>query len=242
MGFRDHGYYGYAFIGVRPLQIISLIVVVGMVSNFISEDSRAHISAPSQLVGTLVIACLALLWTLLSFTAYDDTHFPYVATSALDVLFMIPFIVIAAIFGGPLSSTTCSDYPTVSESSAHSFLGLPVGNGDILLVGGNQSTCNQIMAVWGFVISLCVLFALSAFAAGLLFLGKRRALAASETLLVGKSIESQIELAAAQGKDFVSDPGYPPYASTDLQKIGNVSDPQYPPFATPDRAVSQPSQ
>lgn len=61
MGFRDHGYYGYAFIGTRPMQIISLIVVVGMVGNFISEDSHVHVSASGQLIGTLVIVCFHFL-------------------------------------------------------------------------------------------------------------------------------------------------------------------------------------
>lgn len=193
-------------------------------------------------------ACLALLWTLLSFTAYDDTHFHYVATSSFDILFMIPFIVVAAIFGGPLSSTTCSDYPTASDSPSDSFLSLPVSSSDdILLFGGNQSTCNQIMAVWGFVISLCVLFALSGFAAGLLFLGKRRALAASKSLVMGGSSESQIELATAPGKEAMPDSGvtpggYPLYENTDPKNIGHVSDPQYPPFSTPGRSVTHPSQ
>lgn len=195
MGFSDHGYYGYAFVGARPLQIISLIVVVGMVSNFINEDSRALISVPSQLVGTLIFSCLALLWTLLSFTAYDDTHFPYLATSAMDILFMIPFIVLGAIFGSPLSATTCSNYSTTDTGG---FFSLAVGHNTtstILFVDNTQSTCQQIMAVWGFIIVLCILFALSGFATGLLYLGERRAAAAARGPVGCAGDESQLELA-----------------------------------------------
>ncbi|OAA62896.1 hypothetical protein SPI_04436 [Niveomyces insectorum RCEF 264] len=206
MGFRDHGYYGYAFVGARPCQIVALVAVIGMVGNFISADSHAHIAAPGQLVGTLVMACLALLWSLLSFTAYDDSHIPYIATSATDVLFVIPFIVFAAVLGGPLSATTCSALPVLSKSNASAgFLALAVGSSGndaenntstanyILLVGDNQTTCYAIMAVWGLLIALCVLFALSGLATGLLFLGQRRARAAA---LPGPT-ESAIELAPA---------------------------------------------
>ncbi len=55
MGIKDHGYYGFAFVGSRPVQFVALITVIGMVGNFISEIAHAKQSAPSELVGTLVI-------------------------------------------------------------------------------------------------------------------------------------------------------------------------------------------
>ncbi len=55
MGIRDHGYYGYAFLGARPAQIVALIAVIGMAGHFISQDTHARIAAPGQIVGTLVV-------------------------------------------------------------------------------------------------------------------------------------------------------------------------------------------
>lgn len=58
MGFKDHGYYGFAFLGCRPLQIVSLITIIGMTGNFIAEIAHAKQRAPSELVGTIVMVRL----------------------------------------------------------------------------------------------------------------------------------------------------------------------------------------
>ena len=55
MAIGDHGYYGYAFVGARPFQIVALAAIVGIVGHFVSQDTHAQIAAPGQLVGTLVI-------------------------------------------------------------------------------------------------------------------------------------------------------------------------------------------
>ncbi len=168
-------------------------------------------------------SCLALLWSLISFTAYDDTHFPYVATSALDFLFSIPLTVFAAILGGPLGGVTCSVLPVASTENADDLLAVQMNANSsspsyILFVGNNQTTCFAIMAVWGLIIALCVLFALSGIATGLLFLGKRRAMSAERAATVhappapagaypppsafsrGLASESEIEMAMAPSK------------------------------------------
>ncbi|KAJ9150347.1 hypothetical protein NKR23_g3852 [Pleurostoma richardsiae] len=177
MGLKESGYYGYAVLGARLLQCISLVAIIGMVSNFISLLSKAKQKTPQELVATLVINCLAVLWVLLSLNAYGDTHIPFLVTAAVDVLFLVPFIVIAVVLGQPLSSTTCSELP--KTNSANTFLALPVGNKGlsyVLFVGAQQTTCYELMAVWGLIIVLCVLFTASGIAALFLFLGKRRAL------------------------------------------------------------------
>ena len=96
---------------------------------------------------------------------------------------MIPFVVIAAILGAPLSATTCSALPK-SDPGSGSLLALPVNSQGkttyVLFVGADQATCNEIMAVWGFLIVLCVMFGISAIAAAMLFVGKRRAMRAAE--------------------------------------------------------------
>ena len=57
MTWKDHGYYGFAFIGTRPVQILSLIPVIGMVGNFISELSQAQQKTPQELIVALVMVC-----------------------------------------------------------------------------------------------------------------------------------------------------------------------------------------
>jgi hypothetical protein len=173
-------------------------------------------------------------------TAYHDTHIPYLVTLAVDICFMVPFIVFAVIIGQPLSLTTCSDLPTTTSHVAlpiSAIPGQPVSY--VVFSGAGQTVCYELMAVWGLMISLCVLFALSAVSAGFLFLGKRR----SQRALGGGGgmqgmaamsggggapgmggyfpggggyplNESQIEMARSSGKGFVSrSPSIGPTAS-----------------------------
>ncbi|CAK7231108.1 hypothetical protein SCUCBS95973_007801 [Sporothrix curviconia] len=181
MAIRDHGYYGYAFVAARPLQIIALGALVGMTGNFVSQDAHAHFAVPSQVVGTLVISSVALLWTLLSATAYDDAHIPYWATAVLDLLFTVPFVVGAAVLGGPLGGFRCSALPATRNADLLAIQTKAATATSpaayILFVGDSQATCYQIMAVWGLAIALCALFAVTGLATGLLFFGRRRSTA-----------------------------------------------------------------
>lgn len=109
-------------------------------------------------------------------TAYDDTHIPYLATFAVDMLFLVPFLVVAILLGQPLSVTTCSDLPNEQGSVVlplAASAGQPVSY--VVFSGAGRTVCYEIMAVWGLVLALCVLFATSSIAAGFLYLGKRRA-------------------------------------------------------------------
>jgi len=132
-----------------------------------------------------------VLWTLLSVTAYDETHLSYIITASIDAFFLIPFIVIAAVLGQPLSYTTCSDLPKAgpdggnnTTTTLNTLLAAPAGAdaGSQMsyqtFTQAEQGTCLQLNAVWGLSIALCVLYAVSAVAAAFLFIGQRRAAAA----------------------------------------------------------------
>jgi len=182
MGIKEHGYYGFAFVGSRPTQIVSLIAVIGMVGNFIAEIAKTKQRAPPELIGTIVMSCITILWTILSVTAYDDDHIPYLATCAIDIVLLIPFIVFAALLGNPLSIVSCGDLPKATSTLNTTVILLQSSPnklpGSVMtltnFVDAEQTLCYESMAVWGLLIALCVLFAVSAFAAGLLFIGKRR--------------------------------------------------------------------
>ncbi|CAK7269985.1 hypothetical protein SEPCBS119000_003856 [Sporothrix epigloea] len=180
MAIRDYGFYGFAFVTARPLQIIALGVLVGMTGNLISQNSHAHFATPGPVLGTIVVSSITLLWTVLSITAYDDAHIPYWATAALDLLLAVPFVVGAAVLGGPLGGFNCSVLPT---AHATDLLAIQTKAATatspaayILFVGNSQTTCYQIMAIWGLALALCALFSVTGLAASLLYLGRRRSL------------------------------------------------------------------
>ncbi|RKU43489.1 hypothetical protein DL546_003582 [Coniochaeta pulveracea] len=231
MTFKDHGYYGYAYFGARVAQGLALLPILGLVGNCLSLIARSKQDAPAELVATMVFVALSTLWVILSLTAYDDTHIPYLATTLVDTLFLIPFIVVAAIIGQPLSETTCSDLPKQSSNIA-----LPISTGGgrpvsyVIFTGSGQTVCYELMAAWGFLIALCVLFAISAIAAGFLFIGKRK----SESAAIMQSgngfpggggypmNESQIEMAPSKGSTFSSAaPSIAPHGSRPGTAMGH---------------------
>lgn len=199
MPLRDHGYYGYAFVGARPCQIIALAALVGLAGHFVAQDIHAHLAVPGAVTGTIVTASTALLWTLISVTAYDDEHIPYAVTAVLDILFLVPLIVVGVVLGRPLAGFSCSVLPKASVENANDLLAIALSpsassSSYILFVGDNQTTCYEIMAAWGLILALCVLFALTGLVTGLLFLGKRRSAQSQKSTLPISNITAPIAL------------------------------------------------
>ncbi len=120
---------------------------------------------------------MAFIWCALSATGYDDSHIPFMATCGLDFAFLVPFIVLAGVLGGPLSVTTCSDISTDTTSIL-----VPLDQGSSIsylnFVGSGRTVCYELQAVWGLTIALAILFLSSAVSALFLFLGRRKQVAA----------------------------------------------------------------
>lgn len=178
-GFRNHGYYGHTFVGARVLSGIALLAIIGLVATFTSQINKASLAPPVQLTGAIIVSAAALLWVLLSFTAYDDTHIPYMATAIVDTLFLIPFVVVVIILGGQLSKTECSTLPEQSGNGTTLQLDPAdtAGNGTlsfVTFVASDRMTCFKLQGTWGLSIALCILFLLSALAAAFMFMGKRK--------------------------------------------------------------------
>lgn len=175
-GFRNHGYYGHTFVGARVLSGIALLAIIGLVATFTSQINKASLAPPVQLTGAIIVSAAALLWVLLSFTAYDDTHIPYMATAIVDTLFLIPFVVVVIILGGQLSKTECSTLPEQS-GTLRLDPSDTAGNGTLsftTFVASDRMTCYKLQGTWGLSIALCILFLLSALAAAFMFMGKRK--------------------------------------------------------------------
>jgi len=193
-------------------------------------------------------------------TAYHDTHIPYLATLALDTALLIPFLVFAVILGQPLSLTTCSDLPKTASHVALPISTLPGKPVSYIVFSGagGQAVCYELMAVWGLMIALSVLFATSAVSAGFLFVGKRRGLGAAGG---GGGMgggeggghamnESQIEMAhgggGGGGKGFVSrSPSLGPSGSAPSTRPvspGSAFDGPMPPRGPPQRGFEPSSR
>ncbi len=51
----NHGALGLSWVAVRGLQVVSLLAIIGMTANFISEMVQARNTPPNVLVGTLSV-------------------------------------------------------------------------------------------------------------------------------------------------------------------------------------------
>lgn len=164
MASQNFGALGATFTVVRAMQAISLIIIIGISSNFVSEMVAADQKPPSVLIGTLSVTCIAVLYVAITFILYLDAYLPFLISTALDGLLLIAVIVVAVTVGKPLSYLNCSALP--SSGTTSSFLdsvGKNIGKVDYWIwAGASKITCFEMKSIWGLSIALCVLFAFSA--------------------------------------------------------------------------------
>ncbi|EGZ69438.1 hypothetical protein NEUTE2DRAFT_115967 [Neurospora tetrasperma FGSC 2509] len=172
MGFQAPrlGALGLTFLVMRALQFAALIAVIGLSANFIDEFSTKSLGSPSELLGTLVVAVIAVIYVVISYVLYYDAMLPYLLSGILDGLLLIAFIVVASLLGKPLSHLQCALMP--QDPDANNFwTSVPftiksqeTTHDDGLyftFVHMDQPTCFETKAIWGLSIALCVLFAFS---------------------------------------------------------------------------------
>ncbi|RVX65892.1 hypothetical protein B0A52_10256 [Exophiala mesophila] len=170
----DHGVLGITFKAARALEAASMIAIIGITANFISEMVSAGATPPPVLIGTLSIVCVAVLYCAITVILYFDKILPFFISAGLDALFLIALVVISVIVGKPLSYLNCQVLDDMSNatSSAYDFtsaLGNSLNkNGTVdysQWIGTSKSTCLQMKSIWGLSIALCILFTFSAVSA-----------------------------------------------------------------------------
>jgi hypothetical protein len=166
------GALGVTFTVMRACQFASLIAVIGLCANFISEIATAERESPAELIGALTVAVTAVIYVVITYILYYDNMLPLLFTAILDGLLLIASIVVAALIGKPLSKLNCAVLPSQSNASLTTYYAsLPFSTRAVSItktlsyftfVAVDQPTCYEIKAVWGLGVALCVLFAFSA--------------------------------------------------------------------------------
>lgn len=166
------GALGVTFTVMRACQFATLVAVIGLVANFISEIAEAERESPSELIGALTVSVTAIIYVVITYILYYDNMLPLLFTSIFDGLLLIASIVVATLIGKPLSKLNCAALSARTNLSLTSYyITLPSGVKTRSLsktlsyftfVAVDQPTCIEIKAVWGLGIALCVLFAFSA--------------------------------------------------------------------------------
>ncbi|KAK7898103.1 hypothetical protein LTR67_004735 [Exophiala xenobiotica] len=167
----NHGVLGATFKATRALEMASMIAIIGITANFISEMVSAGATPPPVLVAILSIVCIAVLYCAITLILYFDSILPFVISTGIDSLFLIALIVVAVVVGKPLSYLNCQVLDQISNatSSAYDFTSA-LGNslnkdGNVNYsdwIGTSKSTCLEMKSIWGLSIALCILFTFSA--------------------------------------------------------------------------------
>jgi hypothetical protein len=148
------------FLGVRILQIISMIVILALTANFVNEMVMANFQPSREIVGTLSITAMVTLYTLVSIAFYwSVANLGLWIMAGVDSLILIAWIVISVVVGKPVSYLNC--YHPGSTASGNVLVSLLQNanqNGAMLSLqnwsGLNKSNCFETKTIWGFSIIL----------------------------------------------------------------------------------------
>lgn len=159
-----YGALGLTFQAVRLLEVICLITIIGLTSNFISEIISANLVPASELIGTLSVVCIAVIFCVVTEILYIDNILPFLLNSIVEMLVLVAVIVVSVVVGRPLSYLNCQSIGNAgSQSSAYDFttalgdqLSLPPGQtvDYDTWIGATQANCLEMKSIWGLSISL----------------------------------------------------------------------------------------
>ncbi|KAL6877147.1 hypothetical protein J3F83DRAFT_728301 [Trichoderma novae-zelandiae] len=160
------------FMAMRLLQAVSLICIIGLTANFVKGMGADGVATPSAIVGTLVVACIAMLYILISHILHYNHVLPLPIATAADGMCLIAFVIASCVLGKPISHLPCNAFPKTGTASI--FVSSLFTTSSVL--DPSKPSCHRIKATWGLSIAAAILFFTSAVAAIALWNGlKRRA-------------------------------------------------------------------
>ncbi|KAK5006986.1 hypothetical protein LTR28_005813 [Elasticomyces elasticus] len=155
------------FLIVRVLSFLSMVIIVGITANFVSEIVSTNIEPPKEIVGTLSVTSIAALYTLLSLPFFwAQANIGLFVMSAIDSLLLLAFIVVAVVLGKPLSFLNCiiigDASAAANAASAAAFtqsIATNLGKSGSALglgswAGSTRVNCFETKAIWGCSIAL----------------------------------------------------------------------------------------
>ena len=159
----NYGALGLTFKACRALQAICMVVIIGLTANFISQIVSSNQTPPQELIGTISVVCIAILYCVITVILFFDNILPFLINTIVDGLVLIALIVITVVVGRPLSYMNCQAIGDPSDSlDAYSFtvsLGSSINkNGGTIdfttWSGFTKANCLESKSIWGLCISL----------------------------------------------------------------------------------------
>ncbi|PBP22468.1 hypothetical protein BUE80_DR006644, partial [Diplocarpon rosae] len=167
-----YGALGASWTVSRALQMVCLITIIGMCSNFVNLMVNADQKPADVMVGTISVTTIAALYIIVSYILYWDSLLNFLIPTALDASLLIAVIIVAVTVGKPLSYLDCAALPASGGSSLEflTSVGKNMSKANYWVwAGATRTTCFEMKAVWGLSIALCILFAFSSVVSMLLW-------------------------------------------------------------------------
>ncbi|KAF2418932.1 hypothetical protein EJ08DRAFT_599196 [Tothia fuscella] len=156
------------FLIARVLQLVFLVIIIGMASNFVNSMVMANHEPSREIVGALAITSIGTLYTLVSISFYwAQAELGLFVMAAFDALIFVAFVVVSVSIGRPVSYLNC--YYRFENLEGSVLDGLKANwakKGSTINLaywsGMNKSNCFETKAIWGFCIALTILYATTA--------------------------------------------------------------------------------
>jgi hypothetical protein len=148
------------FLTVRILQLISITVILGLTGNFINSMVMANFAPSATIIGTIAIASIVALYTLITIPFYmSHANLGLYIMAGLDGAMLLAWIIVSVVVGKPVSYLNC--YYPGQTSNGHVLVDILANinkDGASLdlesWAGLNKANCFETKAIWGFSIAL----------------------------------------------------------------------------------------
>jgi len=158
------------FLCVRVMQVIGLIIMLGLAGNAINQMAMQNFNPSQEIVGTISIASIVTLYTLVSIAFYwSIANMGLFVMAGADALILLAFIVVSVVVGKPVSHVNCYNLSLPKPNTGMNLVDIlaqvsTTGSENMPLSVWNsvsKSNCFETKAIWGMAIALTVLYTTS---------------------------------------------------------------------------------
>jgi len=147
------------YMATRVLEILTTLVIVGIMGYFVNPYVKNHAVVPDQLLCLFIVSILAAAWSLVTLFSHRWARAISLITAIVDVAFVGAFIASVVLLRA-VSKTNCINL--------HLPISITVGShtaGNSSYSSSANKNCTLLKVAWSLAIANCILFAVTAWAA-----------------------------------------------------------------------------
>ncbi|KAG5963117.1 hypothetical protein E4U58_003654 [Claviceps cyperi] len=148
------------FMALKVLQVVALSILIGLTARHVSYMMVPGKELPKTLAATLALAVIMVVYSAITIILYlMGKLLLIIPVSVGEVFCCCCNILVAALIGIPLRHASCHSLKNTDNKAE--FLQVLHQQGsarEFEVMNADRATCIQTKAVWGLLLSLCILF------------------------------------------------------------------------------------